>query len=463
MTRVLIVTGDPVGEAMAGPAIRAWNIALELQRNGHEVRLVSTTRADRADPAVALHHVEPGDEAAMAQHERWAEVVLFQGHGLGQFRTLRGTDRYLVADVYDPMHLEMLEQGRELPAATWNLRVAAARDALNDQLRRADFLLCASERQRLFYLGHLASLGRISPATYEGDGDLRRLLDLAPFGLAAEPPTAGPALRNVRDGIDSDSRILIWGGGVYSWFDPLTLIRAVAALRERVPGIRLFFLGTRHPGVDEMGIVRQAHDLAVELGVEGREVIFNDTWVPYDERGAYLLDADAGVSTHHVHVETTFAFRTRILDYLWAGLPMVVTDGDGFADLVRDEGLGLVVPATDPDALASALETVLTDETARADYAANVARVREQYTWARVLEPLVRFVAAPWHAADYVPGRAGMGARGSGSGRGASGRRTAGLGHDLRMAAHHLRHSGPRDVWARIRRRVKRTQPGQDR
>jgi hypothetical protein len=92
-----------------------------------------------------------------------------------------------------------------------------------------------------------------------------------------------------------------------------------------------------------------------------------------------------------------------------------------------------------------------------------VARVREQYTWARVLEPLVRFVAAPYHAADYVPGRAAMGAGGAGSGRGASGRRTAGLGHDLRMAAHHLRHSGVRDVWARIRRRVHRTQPGAQR
>jgi hypothetical protein len=36
------------------------------------------------------------------------------------------------------------------------------------------------------------------------------------------------------------------------------------------------------------------------------------------------------VSTHYEHVETTFAFRTRILDYLWAGLPVVATGGDAF-------------------------------------------------------------------------------------------------------------------------------------
>ena len=448
MTRVLILTGDPIGERMAGPAIRVWNIALTLQADGHEVRVVTTTRAERDDVPFLLAAVAPGNDAAIRPHERWAEVILFQGYALNQFATIRRTDRFLVADVYDPMHLEMLEQGRELPAATWSLRVASARDALDDQLRRADFVLCASDRQRLFYLGHLAALGRVNPATYGDDPDLRRLLDLMPFGLDPEPPAAGTALRDVVPGFDADSQILIWGGGVYSWFDPLALIRAVADAAADAPNLRLFFLGTRHPGVDEMGIVREAFDLARELGVEGTRVVFNDTWVPYADRGAYLREADAGVSTHHVHLETTFAFRTRILDYLWAGLPMVVTDGDSFADLVRDEELGVVVPGGDVPALVAAFAEVL-DPARAAIYRANVERVRDRFAWPVVLGPLRDFVAAPHHAADYLPGRDAMGA---GSGRRA--RRLSGPGHDLRMALHHLRHSGLRDVVRRARRRV---------
>jgi glycosyltransferase involved in cell wall biosynthesis len=448
VTRVLILTGDPIGERMAGPAIRAWNIAITLQADGHEVRIVTTTRAERDDAPFVIAAAAPGDEAAIRPHERWADVILFQGYGLNQFATIRRTEKFLVADVYDPMHLEMLEQGRELPAATWSLRVASARDALDDQLRRADFVLCASERQRLFYLGHLAALGRINPATYGADPDLRGLLDLMPFGLDAEPPVAGTALRGVVPGFDADSQILIWGGGLYSWFDPLALIRAVAEAAVASPNIRLFFLGTRHPGVDEMGIVREAFDLARDLGVEGSTVIFNDTWVPYADRGAYLNEANAGVSTHHVHLETTFAFRTRILDYLWAGLPMVVTEGDSFADLVRDEELGVVVPGGGVAALVAAFAEVL-DPARAAAYRANVARVRAQFTWPVVLAPLRAFVAAPHHAADYLPGRDAMGAR---SGRRA--RRLSGPGHDLRMALHHLRHSGLRDVVRRARRRV---------
>ncbi len=451
MTRVLIITGDPLAAAMAGPAIRAYNMALTLQGAGYEVRLVSTTRAEHPAPPFPMFFVAPGDERGIAVHERWAEVVVFQGYANTQFRTVARTDRMLIADAYDPMHLEMLEQGRELPPSTWALRVSTARDALNDQLRRADLVLCASERQRLFYLGQLAGLGRLNPATYADDGDLRGLLAVVPFGLEPSPPVrdAGQGMRGVTPGIDADSRVLIWGGGVYSWFDPLTLIRAVGVARERVPGIRLFFLGTRHPGVDEMGIVREAFDLATSLGLEGREVVFNDTWVPYDRRGAYLVEADAGVSTHHVHVETTFSFRTRILDYLWAGLPMVVTEGDGFAELIEAEGLGLVVPANDGDALADALTRVLADSPEVAGWRANVARVRERFTWSVVLQPLLEAVENPRRAADATAGRDGMGV-------GARAARTAGFGHTARMTLHHLRAEGISGVTSRVRKRLGR-------
>jgi hypothetical protein len=171
--------------------------------------------------------------------------------------------------------------------------------------------------------------------------------------------------------------------------------------------------------------------------------------VPYADRGGYLLDADAGVSTHHIHIETTFAFRTRILDYLWAGLPMVVTDGDGFADLVRDEELGVVVPGNDVAALKAALTEVL-DPARAAAYRANVARVRDAFAWPVVLEPLRRFVADPRHAADYAGDRDAMGTAVRGGGR-----RLSGPAHDLRMAWHHLRNSGPRSVAGRIRRRLR--------
>ena len=175
-------------------------------------------------------------------------------------------------------------------------------------------------------------------------------------------------------------------------------------------------------------------------------MFFNESWVPYDERQNFLLEADAGVSTHFQHVETTFSFRTRILDYLWAGLPMVVTDGDSFADLVLREELGIVVPEHDVTALAEALEAVLYDEERIAVWRANVARVRERFFWDVTLEPLVRFLERPARAADSGVVRA------SRAGRAPS----RGVRRDISLAFHHLRHGGVRVVFRKISRRLGR-------
>lgn len=457
VTRVLIITGDPIGEKMAGPAIRAWHMAEALAAD-NEVTLVSLAGVEAVSAPFSVVHVRPGDDRAMKPLERAADVIVFQGLAMALFDSIRRSDRIIVADIYDPMHLEQLEQGRELGAVQWKKQVGDATDVLNEQLERGDFFLCASERQRHFYLGQLAALGRINPSVYAADPDLERLIDVVPFGLSSTPPVhERDVLKGVRPGISADSKVLLWSGGLYNWFDPLTLIRAVAALSDTHDDVHLFFQGTKHPhpGVPEMGIVAESRALAKELGVLDTAVSFNDSWVDYADRQNYLTEADAGVSTHHVHVETTFSFRTRILDYLWAELPMVVTEGDHFADLVRSEKLGVVVPAGDVDTLREALERVLYDDAFIATAKRNIRRVRQRYFWENVLSPLVAFVADARHAPDLVE-------RGVVSvDRPASGARTRrkrhGVRHDVGLFFHYLQNGGPKVVVKKVTSRIKRS------
>lgn len=400
MTRVLVVTSDPIGPRMAGPAIRSWNIAMTLSTD-NEVRLVTTSSLDAQPAPFDQHLVPPGRDRVFRKLERWAQVIVFQGHAMAMFRSLRRSKKLLVADIYDPMHVEQLEQARERPPREYERIVADRVELLNEQLLRADFLMAASERQRMFYLGQLAALGRLNPLTYNDGADLERLLAVVPFGLPSDPPVhQRQVLKGVVPGIGADDKVIIWGGGLYSWFDPLTLIRAIGLLSVRRPTVRLFFQGTKHPGVAEMPIVEQSRALAEQLGLLGTAVFFNETWVPYEERQNYLLEADVGVSTHGVHLETTLAFRTRILDYLWTALPMVVTAGDSFAELVERERLGVVVAPGDADALADALEKTLFDQAFATRATTNIRAVQQQFHWPNVLRPLVDYVRDPWPAPD---------------------------------------------------------------
>jgi glycosyltransferase involved in cell wall biosynthesis len=397
--RILVATGDVLGAQMAGPAIRAWQIASALHRE-HDVHLVSSVSCTLTGAPFPVSLV---DETRFGELLAWCDVVIFQGHLMRLFPAMAHSDRVVVADVYDPFHLEVLEQMRDKPPAERHQIVVQSVDVLNEQLARADFVTCASRKQRDFWLGQLSGLGRINPLTYDADESLDSFVAVVPFGVSDDPPVrTRHAIRGVVPGIGPDDLVLLWGGGVYNWFDPLTLLRAVDRIKERVPSVRLFFLGLRHPNphVEEMRMAVDTRKLSDELGLTGRHVFFNEDWVPYEDRQNYLLDADIGVSTHLDHIETAFSFRTRILDYLWAGLPIVATGGDSLAELIDAEGLGSTVPPSDVDALAEALERILTDHEFRRRCAEASAATADRFRWATSLEPLVRFCRAPRRAAD---------------------------------------------------------------
>lgn len=443
--RVAVVTLDMLTDRMAGPAIRAWEIATLLGRE-HDVRLVTFAAAERAGDGFRAEHVDVGSFRAVAE---WAEVLVVQGYIVASFPWLQSLDRVVVVDLYDPFHLESLEVERYKPLPRREAALANAIRELSAQSARGDLFLCASARQRDLWIGQLAAAGRINPLTYDDDPSLDRLLRIVPFGLADEPPVQRRhAIKGTVDGIGEHDKVVLWGGGVYNWFDPVTLVRAVDVARRTVPEIRLFFLGMKHPNPDvpEMRMAHLTRTLADELGLTGTHVFFNEEWVPYEERADFLLDADLGVSCHFPHVETEFSFRTRILDYLWAGLPVVCTEGDTFADLVERERLGRVVPAEDVDALAAALVELFTSDEAATEARTHVARVAERFRWTQALAPLAEFCRAPARAADAGHSVVRPQAR----------HRLQQLWWDTVTATRHLRAGGPRLLVERVRFRLAR-------
>lgn len=399
-TRVLVITGDVLGKKMAGPAIRAWEMAKALNEVC-EVRLVSTQASTLTHSDFPVSYAQ---ERELRRQVDWCDVLVFQGFALSTYPWIRGTEKIIVADIYDPMHLEYLEQGRDDSPRVRLKQTEYISEVLNVQLELADFLLCASEKQRDFWLGQLAAVSRINPLTYDQDPSLRSLIDIAPFGISNTPAVqTRHAIKGEVPGIGSNDQVIIWGGGVYNWFDPLTLIRAVAALVQKHPTLRLYFLGVKHPNPDvpSMHMATDAMQLAASLGLTNTHVFFNTEWVDYEDRVNYLLDADLGVSTHFEHIETAFSFRTRILDYLWAGLPIVSTEGDTFAELIHSNELGVVVPPEDIQALGEAIERVLYSP----DREAISERVRafgESMKWEHTLDALLAFCSRPYQAADRV-------------------------------------------------------------
>ena len=56
------------------------------------------------------------------------------------------------------------------------------------------------------------------------------------------------------------------------------------------PEARLVFMGMKHPNPDvpAMAMANHSRELAEQLGLTGRHVFFNETWVPYQDRADLL-------------------------------------------------------------------------------------------------------------------------------------------------------------------------------
>lgn len=400
--RLLVLSTDPVGPEMPGPAIRAWHLAEALAANADaDVVLASTVSVEGHHPNADLRHAYG---PALSEMVGAADACFAPSALVYMADELREGEKPVAVDIYDPYHLENLEMAAT-GTADHDRAVARQAGILNVALRRGDFFTCASERQRDFWLGSLAAVGRVNPYDSAGDPTLSRFISVVPFGLPSAPPRRRePALRGVVPGIGAGDKVVLWGGGVYNWLDPVSVVRAVGRLAGRVPQIRLVFMGTGHPNPDipSMRAAVEASQLAGELGLTGKHVFFNPGWVPYEKRADFLLDADVAVSAHLDHLETRYSFRSRVLDYIWAGLPMVLTTGDVLANEVAAAGLGKAVAPGDDRAIEQGLAELLASPPPKERF----EPLARRYRWDEVARPLVEWCLDPKRAPDLVSGHA---------------------------------------------------------
>lgn len=395
MTRVLLLCPDRAGRLMAGTAARYWEMARALSTR-HEVTLAFAAPVEGLEPGrVRLTVLDDPELPGLAEQ---STAVLIQGYVLRKLPWLKLVRVPLVVDLYDPAPLAELELVR--PGESDRERTDRFELGLSftlEQLLYGDFFLAAHERARDFWLGMLAALGRLSPSVRAGDPLLQRLLAIVPTGLPDEPPSpSGRAGSPAHPAFEPGRQVLLWNGGIWDWMDAPTLLTAFAGLLERHPGARLLFLGTGHPNPDvpSMGACSAARELAGRLGLLDRTVFFGG-WVPYAERHRWLQAATLGVSLHREHLEARFAWRSRLLDNLWCGLPTVLSAGDALGTRMVEAEAAVPVPPGDAAAVEAALDGLLAQPDRLRQMRLRAGELAQTLRWSRVLGPFELFLAEP--------------------------------------------------------------------
>ena len=356
--RVLVLTDDQVGPQMAGSALRAWELSRVLIGAGHDVVLAG------ADGSA--HPEGHGPEIVRRPRWRWAEAVLAPAWCLPP-RAFLG-NHLLVVDGITPLLAE-LDVSPSSATVARRRRTAASRLPL--VAARADAILVGGREQAAWWSDRLA-----------GRPDVPFLH--VPFGVPdADPPNEIGRV----DGVPEGWSIVLWWGGVWPWLDLDTLLAA----RARLGAVRVSVVvpTAGRPGATFAPF--SAGDLmaaARRHGLQSPQVVPLERWIPYADRHRVLNRSTILAVLHRSGTEADLSFRTRALDGLWAGVPLLLSEGGEVAEIAHQGGWGAVVPPGNVDLTSAAMDLLL-GERSQSRCRASLSVQRDGWRWSVVAQPLV--------------------------------------------------------------------------
>lgn len=148
------------------------------------------------------------------------------------------------------------------------------------------------------------------------------------------------------------------------------LIRAFPAVVKAAPNARLVIAG-------EGNMEAELKGLASELGIADR-IVFRG-YVRHDDLPELYRDADVFVLP-----SLWEGMSNTLLEAISAGLPVVVTDTGGTAELIRDNGM--VVPKEDSEAISEAVIRLLGDNGLRDGMGSRSREIALEFSWQKVAE-----------------------------------------------------------------------------
>ncbi|MBX7212524.1 MAG: glycosyltransferase [Thermoflexales bacterium] len=189
-------------------------------------------------------------------------------------------------------------------------------------------------------------------------------------------------------GVGKSHRVIVFAGRIEPLKGIDTLLRAIAILRTRYPEYSPCNLCVPIVGGDpseagaranaEMGRLLSLRD-ELDLG----DLITFVGAQDQDSLHFYFSAADCLVMPSHYE-----SFGMVALEAMACGTPVICSDVGGLSQLVRHGETGLRVPPRDPEALADAINYLLSDEPRRRRMGHSAACLAEDYDWARIVDKL---------------------------------------------------------------------------
>jgi glycosyltransferase involved in cell wall biosynthesis len=369
---VLVVANDMLpypGQPVSGSGLRAWGLGEGLRLRGHDVRYAmpaasADSNTPRGPEGPLLYELPDLGNVLRASG---AEVVVFQ-HWVA-VGAAAGLDVPVALDLHGPLMIETAFQRRP------DVDPEELARAKLEAFRRADFVSCAGEQQRFYFLAWLL----LSGGDVTGDA-----ISVIPVSLPPEAPEHEWPSNEVN---------FVYGGMFLPWQDPSVGLLTLVSVLESEGAGRLDFFGARHPMYPDME-TPLLDELERRLQDSPR-VTVHGLW-PRDRLLDHYRKSFVAIDLMRRNSERELAFTTRTAEYLWCGLPVIYNDYGELTSMIRDYEAGWISSPEDADTLRELLRKIVHDPAEIRRRSANAHRLaRERLNWARTIDPLDDFCRDP--------------------------------------------------------------------
>lgn len=261
-------------------------------------------------------------------------------------------------------------------------------------LQRADVFSTCSTFQEHFVVGELALMGRLNRESFG-----YKLARTIPPGIPDEPVRAprGNALRGKVVG--RDDFVILWTGGYNTWTDVDTLFAGLEKVLAAKRAAKFVSFGGCIQGHDDVTYKRFCR-LVSRSKFRDRYILLG--WQRHKDVLRAYTESDIGINIDRYHYELIFGTRTRLVQMIAFGLPVITTVGCELSYIIRDNRLGLTFEIGDADGMAEALIRYAEQLPAsRAEYSRRALDYFQKYhSYTRTCQPLLEWAKRPRRAPD---------------------------------------------------------------
>jgi glycosyltransferase involved in cell wall biosynthesis len=389
--------------AVEARSYRTWQFVEPLLADDHQVCLVINGQSGRFDathplgPLLSYHQVamqRPGWPSRLNRlHDQFKPDGVLAVMFNNCLRVTRlVTERPIWMDIYGDKLAEA-QIGSYFRQSSRGFRNMFR--YLREVLTQGDVYSTCSTPQKYSLVGQLGMVSRLNRHTL-GYEFVYPVLPGAP--ACPRDTNSGPTLRG--DLVPTDAFVVLWCGGYNVWTDVDTLFQALDEAMSRDP--RVFFVSVG--GSVKIGQNNAYDRLLAMIETSAHRHRFHVLgWRPAGEIPAYYRQAEVGISLDALHYETLLGTRTRLVEMMRHGLPVITSVGCELSAIIHDQELGLTFPIGDAAALRDRILALAGDPTGRQILAERAQRyVAHQLSFSETTRPFREWARRPYHAPDRV-------------------------------------------------------------